>query len=116
MDFAELASSVATSIDDATAYLSAHYGFVFDGIGSVITGVNDPLAAALTSLPAWAVIAAVGLCHKARHPLLHRIARSASSARSSPTSSESSPTTVTSGRSAACSAIPLAPETTIGRS
>jgi glycine betaine/proline transport system permease protein len=58
MDFAELAASIATAIDDATAYLSTHYGFVFDAIGSVINGVNDPLAAALTSLPAWAIIAA----------------------------------------------------------
>src|SRR5262245_19009559 len=58
MDFTEFASSVATSIDNFTNYLSANFGFVFDSISAVILGIQQPLAAALTSIPAWAVIAA----------------------------------------------------------
>jgi ABC-type proline/glycine betaine transport system permease subunit len=58
MDFSEFASSVATSIDDFTNYLSTNFGFVFDSISAVILGIQQPLAAALTSIPAWAVIAA----------------------------------------------------------
>jgi ABC-type proline/glycine betaine transport system permease subunit len=58
MDFSEFASSVATSIDDFTAYLSTNFGFVFDSISAVILGIQQPLATALTNIPAWAVIAA----------------------------------------------------------
>jgi ABC-type proline/glycine betaine transport system permease subunit len=57
MDFTEFASSVAASIDNFTNYLSANFGFVFDSISAVILGIQQPLAAALTSIPAWAVIA-----------------------------------------------------------
>lgn len=57
MDFSEFASSIAASIDNFTSYLSTNYGFIFDFIGSVITGINGPLAAALTGLPAWTIIA-----------------------------------------------------------
>jgi glycine betaine/proline transport system permease protein len=57
MDFSEFASSVATSIDDFTNYLSQNFGFVFDSISAVILGIQQPLATALTSVPAWSVIA-----------------------------------------------------------
>lgn len=57
MDFSEFAGTVATSIDDFTNYLSAHFGFVFDFIGTIILGIQQPLAAVLTSAPAWAIIA-----------------------------------------------------------
>ncbi|MDT3380061.1 ABC transporter permease subunit [Labrys sp. KNU-23] len=57
MDFSEFADSIATSIDDFTTYLSTNYSFIFDFIGSIINGINGPLATALTSVPAWVIIA-----------------------------------------------------------
>jgi ABC-type proline/glycine betaine transport system permease subunit len=56
MDFSNVAGTVAASIDDFTNYLSAHFGFVFDSISTIILGIQRPLAAALTSAPPWAVI------------------------------------------------------------
>ncbi|OCC05785.1 hypothetical protein BA190_06750 [Labrys sp. WJW] len=57
MDFSEFADSIATSIDDFTTYLSTNYSFIFDFIGSIINGINGPLATALTIVPAWIIIA-----------------------------------------------------------
>lgn len=59
MDFSEFAGAVATSIDNFTNYLSAHFGFVFDFISAVILGIQQPLATLLTSAPAWLIIAIV---------------------------------------------------------
>jgi ABC-type proline/glycine betaine transport system permease subunit len=58
MNFSEFADSIATSIDDFTTYLSTNYSFIFDFIGSIITGINGPLATALTTVPAWVIIVA----------------------------------------------------------
>lgn len=57
MDFSEFAGAVATSIDDFTNYLSAHFGFVFDFISMVILGIQQPLQTLLTSAPAWLIMA-----------------------------------------------------------
>lgn len=59
MDFSNVAGSVAAAIDAFTNFLSAHFGAVFDGIAAIIVGINEPLAAALTSVPAWVAIVVV---------------------------------------------------------
>jgi glycine betaine/proline transport system permease protein len=56
MDFTNFASAIATSIDDFTNYLSTHFSVFFDSISAIILGINQPLAAALTSVPAWVLI------------------------------------------------------------
>jgi len=59
MDFSGFAGTVATSIDDFTNYLSAHFGFVFDFISMVILGIQQPLQTLLTNAPAWLIIVVV---------------------------------------------------------
>ncbi|ESZ24003.1 ABC transporter permease subunit [Mesorhizobium sp. L2C084A000] len=59
MDFSEFAGTVATSIDDFTTYLSAHFGLVFDSISTVILGIQQPLATLMTSAPALLIITTV---------------------------------------------------------
>jgi glycine betaine/proline transport system permease protein len=59
MDFSEFAGAVASSIDNFTTYLSTHFGFIFDFISAVILGIQEPLAALLTNVPSWAVIAVI---------------------------------------------------------
>jgi glycine betaine/proline transport system permease protein len=58
MDFTDFASTIASSIDNFTNYLSANFSFVFNFISAVILGIEQPLAAVLTSVPAWMVIVA----------------------------------------------------------
>jgi glycine betaine/proline transport system permease protein len=63
MDFTEFAMTIATAIDDFTLVLSRDFAVVFDTIGAVILGIEKPLAALLTGIPAWVLIlaaAAVG--------------------------------------------------------
>jgi glycine betaine/proline transport system permease protein len=58
MDFTEFAMTIATAIDDFTLVLSRDFAVVFDTIGAVILGIEKPLAALLTSIPAWVLILA----------------------------------------------------------
>jgi glycine betaine/proline transport system permease protein len=58
MDFTEFAMTIATAIDDFTLVLSRDFAVVFDTIGAVILGIEKPLAALLTGIPAWVLILA----------------------------------------------------------
>lgn len=56
MDFADISLKIASAIDNFTNWLSIHFGALFNGISDIILGVETPLAAALTYLPAWLII------------------------------------------------------------
>ncbi|WP_159014489.1 proline/glycine betaine ABC transporter permease [Acidisoma sp. S159] len=64
MDFSDFSMQIATAIDNFTNYLSFNYAGLFNAISAVILGVEKPLAAVLTGLPAWLIIlvvAAIGV-------------------------------------------------------
>jgi glycine betaine/proline transport system permease protein len=58
MDFTDFAMKIATAIDDFTNVLSRDFAVVFDSIGAIILGIEKPLSALLTGIPAWALIVA----------------------------------------------------------
>jgi glycine betaine/proline transport system permease protein len=58
MDFTNFSLSIASAIDNFTNYLSLHFGGVFNAISDIILGLETPLAAGLTYLPAWVIILA----------------------------------------------------------
>jgi glycine betaine/proline transport system permease protein len=71
MDFTDFAMNIATAIDNFTNYISMKFAAVFDFISLIINGINDPLSAVLTYIPAWVmiVIAVVGGFAVGRLPL-----------------------------------------------
>ena len=58
MDFTEFSLTIAKSIDDFTFFLSRDFAVVFDTIGAIILGIEKPLSAVLTWIPAWVTIIA----------------------------------------------------------